>query len=359
MSSGKITWIVGNGFDINLGLRTGYQDFLKNYYSVRATRENFEDLKRAAQEIDEAMWNSDNWGDLEVLLGQVVEWYDSRGKLEQFHDTFEEMTALLLEYADTQIDRFVPGEMIDEADLREFWESVTQFHLRLTHVDQKKLEPYPNFAYSLEYNFVSLNYTTPFDNYFELAVGNYEPFAKRLVSGHARVDSAGDILHIHGRNHDEGEVVFGVSDDYQISNGVPPSDEAVFDMWVKGRKNIVYGNDKTEVFERLISSSKIICIYGCSIGSSDKYLWEQICTKLKNDSDARVIIFTYQLPNRKGPEARQFLRKRAEVLARFCKLGGIPESDVPTIEDQIIVESSACIFNLNPDLNEYSGRGLI
>ena len=31
----KITWIIGNGFDINIGLKTRYTDFYKVYTIVR------------------------------------------------------------------------------------------------------------------------------------------------------------------------------------------------------------------------------------------------------------------------------------------------------------------------------------
>lgn len=30
----NVLWIIGNGFDLNLGLKTGYKDFYNNDYSL-------------------------------------------------------------------------------------------------------------------------------------------------------------------------------------------------------------------------------------------------------------------------------------------------------------------------------------
>lgn len=58
----NITFLIGNGFDINLGLKTRYTDFYPYYLS-----QNHDDI------ISKAIANDyDRWADLELALGQLL-----------------------------------------------------------------------------------------------------------------------------------------------------------------------------------------------------------------------------------------------------------------------------------------------
>ena len=64
-----ITFLIGNGFDINLGLKTRYSDFY-DYYKYRATKDSV--ILRWMHEDDD----KGNWADLETALGEKVEGID-------------------------------------------------------------------------------------------------------------------------------------------------------------------------------------------------------------------------------------------------------------------------------------------
>ena len=36
----KMMWLLGNGFDLNLGLKTSYRDFYTNYYAALTDEES-------------------------------------------------------------------------------------------------------------------------------------------------------------------------------------------------------------------------------------------------------------------------------------------------------------------------------
>ena len=77
----NITYIIGNGFDINLGLRTGYKDFYEWY--VDQPSENDPDVvKNFKNEINSCLNNTTerNWSDLELALGK----YSAQVSSDQF-----------------------------------------------------------------------------------------------------------------------------------------------------------------------------------------------------------------------------------------------------------------------------------
>lgn len=59
----RITFLVGNGFDLNCGLHTQYSDFYK--YFIEKHPQN-----TIACEIAD---NPENWADLELSIGKYIE----------------------------------------------------------------------------------------------------------------------------------------------------------------------------------------------------------------------------------------------------------------------------------------------
>ena len=47
----------------------------------------------------------------------------------------------------------------------------------------------------------------------------------------------------------------------------------------------------------IITESDIICIYGMSIGQTDKIWWERVCDWLMQSDKHILIIFKYGMPN--------------------------------------------------------------
>ncbi len=60
----NILFLIGNGFDINIGLKSKYIDFYKYYNSIKSDNEIITALKESLSINDE------NWSDLETALGE-------------------------------------------------------------------------------------------------------------------------------------------------------------------------------------------------------------------------------------------------------------------------------------------------
>lgn len=92
-----ITFLIGNGFDINLGLNTRYADFYK-YFLENASVSNM-----IKQWIEKEI---DLWSDLELQLGKKVSEITDK-TLDKFYLDKIELDRLLLEYLEKEQDRFV------------------------------------------------------------------------------------------------------------------------------------------------------------------------------------------------------------------------------------------------------------
>lgn len=60
----KITFFIGNGYDINIGLKTGYPDFLQWYVEQPSEDNLIADFKQIIAN------GIEYWSDLEITLGK-------------------------------------------------------------------------------------------------------------------------------------------------------------------------------------------------------------------------------------------------------------------------------------------------
>ena len=83
----------------------------------------------------------------------------------------------------------------------------------------------------------------------------------------------------------------GVNDVNQINSGFLKNDAEFLDTFIKRRMNNSIGQRKTEHAQKLIEDSHIICIFGMSIGSTDKMWWEEIVKWLNRSDNNKLVIY--------------------------------------------------------------------
>lgn len=340
----RITWIIGNGFDCNMGLRTGYRQFLDEVYlspgSINPLRDELVN-KVGRPRFDGA---PDLWSDLESLLGAAAPYYedDVDGYVETFEDLQKQFIGFVLKRQEEA------SVAIDEDRLAEFRESLSCMYRRMTPSDVAWLgfsdECYENVTIDL----LLLNYTGVCDAFWGAVVDQSGIMGLRGSGFNERAVYAGSYIHLHGRIDDKGvpdDIVFGVSDSAQIESEKLACDEDICELWVKSNKNeALYGNDKTRRMRELLSWSGIICIYGSSLGASDNYIWNVVGQSLLQATDRRLIIFWYGLPDRHGLSASKYQRERNKAKESFLSVSGLDAQDREKIKDQIVVVQSDLVF---------------
>ena len=90
-----VTFIIGNGFDLSLGMQTSYRDFYEHVKSKRLHPDNR--IYKAIQESPES------WADFELSLGQYTNYIDSMSEKDRKQESVkfhEELNDLMDDLAD-------------------------------------------------------------------------------------------------------------------------------------------------------------------------------------------------------------------------------------------------------------------
>ena len=113
----NITFLIGNGFDLNLGLKTSYSDFLQVYKEIKPT--DSEVIKKFKQDI---LQDEQQWSNAEEQFGKYTEeFYNSDFTAEQYCECHEDFCANLAEYLEDEEDGICYG--ISREKVVEFVES--------------------------------------------------------------------------------------------------------------------------------------------------------------------------------------------------------------------------------------------
>ena len=104
----KITFLVGNGFDVNLGIKTSYYNFYEWYLKQK---NNSEIIKQFKQEIaneikDKNIPESERtWADFETGMGKYTSKFTPE-TVEDFLDCYEDAQESIVKYLKEQLDSF-------------------------------------------------------------------------------------------------------------------------------------------------------------------------------------------------------------------------------------------------------------
>ena len=269
----KILYILGNGFDLNLGMKTSYKDFYDYYKSIISTNENIEKLKKNISN------NYKNWSDLEYALGQYTDEFKT---VEDFDVVFEDIGEKLAEYLKTEEDKFKPETINQE----KFFKDLVKPEEYLLPADKISLN---NFKSKFnngnwDINIFTFNYTRTIEKIIENK--------KNIKLGYHPVGTASAILssieHIHG--YVDERMVLGVNDVSQLKNKEFHNNIDVLEAIIKEKCNRAYRHTIDNQFTTKIQQANLICIFGSSIGDTDNMWWELIGQKLINEIP--IIIFT-------------------------------------------------------------------
>lgn len=336
----NVLWIIGNGFDLNLGLKTSYKSFCEDVYfkqdRYKVDREklmelNCEDCKDFTDDL--------LWSDLELLLGKATALF-SKKDIEGFHEIFERMEGALCDYLAEQQSN-CSGYYLQDVVIDEFWKSISRFENRLPVLDKEQFGSILRPSENTHFDFISLNYTSCFDEMLKKAAEARHPFDQHGTA----VSHISEALHIHGELGNNGSVVFGVSDSSQIANAELAEDEDFTELWVKRKKNVFYRNDKTSRLEKCIARAQYICIFGASMGETDSYIWELLGGRIARSSEVRIVLFSHSIEPPGGIQGRRAQRARNEEFARVARAFCWDETTASVYKDRVLILPSNTVFS--------------
>ncbi len=269
----NIVYIIGNGFDISLGLKTSYKNFLDYYlkqpYNNHIIGNFKEDIK------NDISRDINSWSDLELKLGEYASQVETVDKYAKIYDNiYDEICS----YIELQQNKF------------------SLFNYDTNSLDQKLNHPFHEFKsdegdaivkslglkvdQKRKIDFVNFNYTNTLHSVIYKLKGNSS-------------FTGGDIYHPHGQI--EKNVLLGVNDISQINNDELNQSDDIKLRLVKPQTNQELSRVAHIDSLSLIGSADIICIYGSSMGVTDRLWWNEIMSHI-NSTYCHLIIFEHN-PN--------------------------------------------------------------
>lgn len=329
----NITFLIGNGFDIGLGMPTRFEDFYNEYCSDdEGLTQNIKEFKKILKNwltfSDEKKKVTD-WADFEKTFGEhsldfkVDEKQKYLERFEHFVDAFN----LYLENVEKCTD------LEDGKEIGKLVNDAMRKYKIIRREDSEEIDAfYRHFNQTRVYNFVSFNYTRTVDAF-------YNAFNEFLKGDTNR--NVGRLVHIHG--YIDEAMIVGVNDSSQIVNTEFAEDPEVVDALVKPHQNEISRTGHDRDLSSLIDSSDLICVYGMSIGDTDKKWWDYI-SKWLSETDKRIlVILQYDSKyNKRFPRVQSSFIK--PILEKFLRFSSLPDNKKQEITKRIYIDFNNTVF---------------
>ncbi|EMF0260810.1 hypothetical protein V1268_001089 [Enterococcus hirae] len=357
----NITFLLGNGFDIQCGLQTSYINFyeyiLKKKYSLELSQEMDE---KFVSKIDNMIYSEiykskdsiETWADLEFQLGaftkRLKEENQETSIAERFLDDFETLREDLNEYLKgIQIqDNVQINEDFSEIlfiTMDKFFNGV----LEQEH-DEIKSMLSENTNSHFNYRFISFNYTNSLQIVLQNSSNNTKGNSFNSSSFSQYFNKA--IINVHGVI--DRFLTLGLNDESQLATDFFERDD--LNDLLKPDSLANSREYRRRNAENVIENSDIIVIFGMSIGSTDKHWWEKIAEVLLKAKNKKLIIHLYEkepsyLSSRKVRLRRK--KKEDEFLSHLDNLD-LSDEKISQLRKQIYIVTNSQ-YIVNADLRKY------
>lgn len=98
--------------------------------------------------------------------------------------------------------------------------------------------------------------------------------------------------------------------------------------------------------DKLASAAKILCIYGMSLGATDRDWWDYVMRWLYEDSSRQLIIFNYD--DKYNPSIPQlWIDKEDEIINLFTQYCKNPAISVEKLRNRIHIAINQNLFSMN------------
>ncbi len=299
----NITFLIGNGFDVNLGLKTLYADFYDTYINSNRNRLHNDPVRLFCRKLqsDRRIYrdyiNSNNpnkekpafieeWKDFELFFAKNAEGdKDDISKIiADFNNKFTEYLRVqdgLCDYSDKSI-------------IESFKEFVV---LPYRYLERKHMHEIQTFYESKRaedhtYQFINFNYTNTVSELVRKFKNVYSP--SELVAGRKFSNIFPSVLDIHGNINGE-YIIVGIDSLEQFSDDNLKNNLKAARHCVKKVINEEFGyGDRETQFAEIIKNSDIIYTYGLAFGATDASRWEIVRNWLKVGAHHKLVIFKYK-----------------------------------------------------------------
>jgi len=205
---------------------------------------------------------------------------------------------------------------------------------------------------------VNFNYTSLLSKVIQTIPQNI--VCKRKHNGNERIDKIGKVIHVHG--YCDNLPIIGVNDTTQIANKELAKDLRFVRYIVKPTINQYLRQGYDRDATALINNSTIICIYGMSLGATDKKWWDMLIQWLSASSERQLVLFDYD-DKYSSATPYGWLEKEDFILDKFDQYNSNKNLTAESLRSRIHIAVHKNIFQINLNNNQKdkqkSNRGRI
>lgn len=321
----SILFLIGNGFDLGLNMKTSYADVYETYVKTPSKSEVIQNFKNELSQRKPF----DKWSDFEMGMADYAKTLSNESELiECVRDFKSHMIEHLQAENDNMLSLIKSHDNTYEVS-KELDKSFTEFYSSLTPNVKTKLNQIVGNITRANFNIITFNYTTVLDELIKLKKWG-------------EVSIYNSPLHIHGTLSKD--VVLGVDNAEQLQNSIYKLSNRGSRAFIKTYFNQNYDDEKVLRAKKLIAESSVICTYGFSMGESDKTWVDLLIEWLKNSPDHHLIIYQYdqeKYPMSIADALMDTEEDKKEILSQYLKLTD------PNLLEQIHIPIGYDIFNFN------------
>lgn len=331
----NITFLIGNGFDLNLGLHTKYTDFLKEYRREDSPAGTILSYFKTSILEDSILWSN-----AEEAFGTATKQFKTDGyNAGDFCDCHEDFCNSLAQYLSKQEQR-LNYVSLNNIIASSFSKSIKNYKNGFRTEEKNILaQNEKNYGQGFKFNFINFNYTSTLDKCASTLNDAPQHLGYRNLASGRYQNSIGEILHVHGTTHRD--MVLGVNDPSQIAdmtlfNGY---DIEFLNEIIKQRTNEANEENTDRRVYELLQASDLIYIYGMSTGVTDKLWWERICDIMNKKKSLHLIIHKFDAPEDRLIR-RTFRLYVKEKRREFVSYSNLEENVKAELEERIHIDNT-------------------
>ena len=317
-----ITFILGNGFDRSLYMKTAYEHVYDTYVDTPSRTNVIDTFKSELRKRKKY----GKWSDFEMGMAEYAKTLLSEDKFVECVRDFKQHMVEHLRKEEKQLESLVQSGFYDSQIIRELERSFEKFHCGFSPNIKKEFERLTDNDF-WNYNVITFNYTKSLEY---LHVAKYRN--QKIIMNQP--------LHIHGEL--DNDVVLGVSNVEQIKSTAYKITKKGCRAFVKTIFNEQYDIDRVLTAKRMLESSTIICAYGFSLGESDQLWVDLIVEWLKKDMDHHLVVYEHDTTTYNRCVYDELMEIEDEKREKLMRRLGITDSD---LENQIHIPVGYDIFN--------------
>lgn len=319
--------MIGNGFDINCGMKCTYRDVYKEYVTTPSASDVIALFKRRICS------DLDTWADFETAMAaDMVNYQSERDFLFCLRD-FKNFLNGHLRLEESELHQKLKNSFVHDAVQEEMRDSLESFYDGISHNVSYDIQENLKLAPS-SYRIISFNYTDVFEH----------------ILRHVIKIGSDRVVHIHGRLDDD--LVLGMDHleqlpvtSYELSNKGKRA-------FIKTVFNQAFDQTRVATATELIQTSDIICVYGMSLGNSDLIWRNALLDWMRTSQSKHLFLYNYASSCLSYVTADERLDLEDDAKADFLTRLEIKEEDREQYLNKLHIPCGKNIFNIASAINK-------